>query len=71
LTDYSVFWENEDKRNDRASRKNLMSARGVHFTVTQAQARALVAGKSDRRLMSLIDQKAAEAGRPVVFTVDC
>lgn len=32
-----------------------MSARGVHFAVTPAHARALLAAKTDRKLMGLID----------------
>jgi hypothetical protein len=33
-----------------------MSARGVHFAVTPKQARELLAAKSDRQLMGLIEQ---------------
>jgi hypothetical protein len=34
----------------------LMSARGVHFAVTPAQAKALLAAKSDRKLMGLVEE---------------
>jgi hypothetical protein len=47
-----------------------MSARGVHFAVTQAQARALLAAKSDRRLMSLIDQIEQAWEKPFVVESD-
>ena len=33
-----------------------MSARGVHFAVSSTQARKLLAARSDRKLMSLIEQ---------------
>ena len=33
-----------------------MSARGVHFAVTPAQAKALLAAKSDRKLMELVEE---------------
>lgn len=33
-----------------------MSARGVHFAVTDEQARALLAAKSDRKLMDLVGE---------------
>ena len=47
-----------------------MSARGVHFAVTVAQARALVAAKSDRVLMSLIEQIEEAWEKPFVVESD-
>jgi hypothetical protein len=47
-----------------------MSARGVHFAVTKAQARALLAAKSDRALMSLIDQIEQTWEKPFVVESD-
>jgi hypothetical protein len=47
-----------------------MSARGVHFAVTPAQARALVAAKSDRELMTLIEQIEEAWERPFVVESD-
>jgi hypothetical protein len=45
-----------------------MSARGVHFAVTPAQARALVAARTDRQLMRLVDQ--IEATWEIPFLVE-
>jgi Domain of unknown function (DUF1877) len=45
-----------------------MSARGVHFAVTPAQARALLAAKSDRKLMALIEE--IEEAWEVPFVVE-
>jgi Domain of unknown function (DUF1877) len=47
-----------------------MSSRGVHFAVTPAQARALVAAKSDRELMTLIEQIEEAWERPFVVESD-
>jgi hypothetical protein len=45
-----------------------MSDRGVHFAVTPAQARALLAAKSDRKLLALIDE--LEEAWEVPFVVE-
>jgi hypothetical protein len=45
-----------------------MSARGVHFAVAPAQARALLAAKSDRKLMALIEE--IEEAWEVPFVVE-
>jgi hypothetical protein len=47
-----------------------MSARGVHFAVTPARARELVAAKSDRKLTALIDALEAAWERPFVVESD-
>jgi hypothetical protein len=47
-----------------------MSARGVHFAVTAAQAQALLAAKSDRKLMRLIDEIEEAWEEPFVVESD-
>jgi hypothetical protein len=47
-----------------------MSARGVHFAVTPAQARPLLAAKSDRKLMALIDEIEEAWEEPFVVESD-
>jgi hypothetical protein len=47
-----------------------MSARGVHFAVTPAQARDLLAAKSDRKLMALVDQIEEAWEEPFVVESD-
>jgi hypothetical protein len=47
-----------------------MSARGVHFAVPLAQGRALVAAKSDRELMSSIEQIEDSWDKPFVVESD-
>ena len=47
-----------------------MSARGVHFAVTKAQAKALLAAKSDRALMRLIEQIEEAWEQPFVVESD-
>jgi hypothetical protein len=47
-----------------------MSARGVHFAVSSAQARALLAAKSDGKLMSLIEQLEEAWEQPFVIESD-
>jgi Domain of unknown function (DUF1877) len=47
-----------------------MSARGVHFAVTPAQARTLVAAKSDRKLMTLVGQIEEAWEEPFVVESD-
>jgi hypothetical protein len=45
-----------------------MSARGVHFAVTPRQAKALLAAKSDRKLMELVEE--IEEAWEVPFVVE-
>lgn len=47
-----------------------MSARGVHFAVTAAQAKSLLAAKSDRALMSLIEGIEEAWQKPFVVETD-
>jgi hypothetical protein len=47
-----------------------MSARGVHFAVTPIRARALLAAKSDRKLMGLIEQIEEAWEEPFVVESD-
>src|SRR5579864_1875537 len=47
-----------------------MSALGVHFAITSAQARALLAAESDRALMALIDKLEAANEEPFVVQSD-
>lgn len=47
-----------------------MSARGVHFAVTQAQAQALLTTKSDRELMRLVGEQEEAWERPFVVESD-
>lgn len=47
-----------------------MSALGVHFAVTPAQARNLLAAKSDRQLMALIEQIEEAWEKPYVVESD-
>jgi hypothetical protein len=47
-----------------------MSARGVHFAVTSAQARQLLAAKSDRKLMGLIEEIEEAWEEPFVVESD-
>jgi hypothetical protein len=47
-----------------------MSARGVHFAVTRSQARALLAAKTDRKLMGLIEEIEEAWNRPFLAESD-
>ena len=47
-----------------------MSARGVHFAVTPTQAKALLAAKSDRKLMELINAIEEAWEKPFVVESD-
>src|SRR6266851_7236776 len=47
-----------------------MSARGVHFAVTPAQAKELLAAKSDRKLMGLIEAIEEAWEKPFVVESD-
>jgi hypothetical protein len=47
-----------------------MSARGVHFAVTPTQAKALLAAKSDRKLMGLIEEIEEAWEKPFVVETD-
>ena len=47
-----------------------MSARGVHFAVTPTQAKQLLAAKSDRKLMGLIDEIEETWEQPFVVETD-
>src|SRR5262245_20985191 len=47
-----------------------MSELGVHFAVTAAQARALLAAKSDRKLMELVEAFEAAWEKPFVMESD-
>jgi hypothetical protein len=47
-----------------------MSALGVHFALTTAQARNLLAAKSDRKLIALIEQIERAWERPFVVETD-
>jgi hypothetical protein len=47
-----------------------MSSLGVHFAVTAAQARALVAAKSDRALLALVEQLEEAWEKPFVVESD-
>jgi Domain of unknown function (DUF1877) len=47
-----------------------MSARGVHFAVTAAQAKELLAAKSDRKLMGLIEVIEEAWEQPFVIESD-
>jgi len=47
-----------------------MSARGVHFAVTPTQAKQLLAAKSDRKLMGLIDAIEETWEQPFVVETD-
>ena len=48
----------------------LMSGRGVHFAVTAAQQKALLAAKSDRKLMDLVDAIEEAWEEPFVVETD-
>jgi hypothetical protein len=47
-----------------------MSARGVHFAVTPAQAKKLLAAKTDRKLMELVDEIEESWQKPFVVETD-
>src|SRR5215468_1056619 len=47
-----------------------MSARGVHFAVTPVQAKQLLAAKSDRRLMELVEEIEEGWEEPFVVETD-
>jgi len=47
-----------------------MAARGVHFAVTPAQAKALLAAKSDRKLMDLVEEIEKAWLEPFVIETD-
>src|SRR5438105_1826129 len=47
-----------------------MSARGVHFAVTSAQAKRLLAAKSDRKLMELVEEIEEAWEEPFVVETD-
>jgi hypothetical protein len=47
-----------------------MSARGVHFAVTPAQEKQLLAAKSDRKLMELVEQIEEAWEEPFVVETD-
>ncbi len=47
-----------------------MSARGVHFAVTTGQARSLLAAKSDRKLMALVEAIEESWEEPFVMESD-
>ena len=47
-----------------------MSARGVHFAVTAAQAKAILAAKSDRKLMELVEEIEETWEEPFVVETD-
>lgn len=47
-----------------------MSARGVHFAVTPARAKQLVAAKSDRKLMELVEEIEEAWEKPFVVETD-
>jgi hypothetical protein len=47
-----------------------MSARGVHFAVTPAQEKQLLAAKSDRKLMELVEEIEAVWEKPFVCETD-
>ncbi len=47
-----------------------MSARGVHFAVTAAQEKALLAAKSDRKLMELVEEIEQAWEEPFVSETD-
>jgi Domain of unknown function (DUF1877) len=47
-----------------------MSARGVHFAVTSAQKKALLAAKSDRKLMDLVEEVEEAWEEPFVCETD-
>jgi len=47
-----------------------MSARGVHFALTPTQAKQLLAAKSDRKLMGLIDEIEETWEQPFVVETD-
>jgi len=47
-----------------------MSSRGVHFAVTPAQARQLLAAKSDRKVMELVEEMEEAWEEPFVVETD-
>lgn len=47
-----------------------MSARGVHFAVSQDQEKQLLAAKSDRKLMELVEQIEETWEKPFVMETD-
>lgn len=47
-----------------------MSARGVHFALTSAQEKALLAAKSDRKVMALVEELEEEWDKPFVVETD-
>jgi len=47
-----------------------MSARGVHFAITPAQEKRLLAAKSDRKIMELVEEIEDDWERPFVVETD-
>src|SRR5215831_2814708 len=54
----------------RPLRMRRMSARGVHFAVTPAQEKRLLASKSDRKLMELVEEIEEAWEEPFVVETD-
>jgi hypothetical protein len=47
-----------------------MSARGVHFAISSGQGKQLLAAKSDRKLMALVDELEETWEEPIVCETD-